>query len=91
MATLEKLQEQKRALEEKLNAGDLSVEPALARIDAAIIGRTKKIQHSQRRLAAAKNAVDAGVPEKEAKKPKSASDLKKIADSRARRVLNRFK
>jgi len=29
MATLEKLQEQKRELEERLSAGDLSVEPAL--------------------------------------------------------------
>ena len=91
MATLAKLKEQKRELEEKLNSGDLSVEPALARIDAAIIGRTKKIQHSQRRLAAAKDAVEAGVSEKEARKPKSKSDLKKMAESRRRRVLNHFK
>ena len=91
MATLEKLQEQKRELEEKLDAGDLSVERALARIDAAIMARTQKIQHSQKRLGAAKNAVSAGVAPEDARKPKSTADMKKSARIRAARALNRFK
>jgi len=90
MATLEKLQEQRHELLEKLNAGDLSVEPALARIDRAIASRTQKIQHSRKRLVAAKNAVKAGVPREATKKPRSDSAAKKAARTRAKRPLNRF-
>ena len=90
MATLANLQEQKRELLEKLNAGDLSVESALARIDRAIVSRTQKIQHSRKRLAAVKNAVQAGVPLEETRKPKGESDVKKSAKIRTRRPLNRF-
>jgi len=90
VATLEKLREQKRELEEKLYAGDVSVEPALARIDRAIAARTRKIQYSQKRLGAAKDAVNAGMSPEEARTRKTKADLKKIAKSRARRPLNRF-
>jgi len=90
MATLEQLQERKCELEERLNAGDLSVEPALERIDKAIASRTRTIQHSQKRLAAVKEAVNRGVPVEVAKsvKPKSAAGKK--AAARARKPLNRF-
>jgi hypothetical protein len=90
MATLAKLQEQKRELLKKLYAGDLCAEPALARIDAAIAHRTQKIQLSQKRLAAVKNAVKVGVPLEETRKPKSQAQAKKSAKVRARRPLNRF-
>ena len=90
MATLAQLQEQRRELLEKLDAGDLSVEPALARIDRAISSRMQKIQHSRQRLDAVKNAVKAGVPLAETRKPESASKTKKISKVRAKRPLNRF-
>jgi hypothetical protein len=86
MATLANLQDQKRELEEKLSAGDLSVEPALQRIDRAIEARTRKIQHSRKRLAAAKNAVKAGVPAEETRPSK----VKKRARPQVRKPLNRF-
>lgn len=90
MATLEQLREKKRELEEKLEAGDLSVEPALERVDNAIASRTRTIQHSQKRLAAVKEAVNRGVSVEAAKsvKPKSAAGKK--AAARARKPLNRF-
>jgi hypothetical protein len=91
MATLAKLQDQRRELLEKLDAGDLSVEPALAQIDRAIASRTQKIQHSRKRLAAVKGAVKVGVPLEETRKPKRESDVKKSAKARARWPLNRFK
>jgi len=90
VATLARLQEQKRELEEKLDAGDLTAEAALARIDLAIAARTRKIQHSQKRLAAVKNAVKAGVPLEETRTSRSESELKKSAKTRAKRPLNRF-
>ena len=90
MATLEKLREQKQALEEKLYAGDLSVEPALERIDRAIAARTLKVQHSRRRVAAAKQAVAAGMSEDEARRLRSEGEVKKLAEARLRRPLNRF-
>lgn len=90
MATLARLEEQKRELEEKLNAGDLSVEPALARVDRAIMARKKTIQHSQKRLGAVKRAVEAGVPPDEARRLKNESDAKKLAKLRAKKPLNRF-
>ncbi len=90
MAALAKLQEQKRELEEKLCAGDLSVEPALERIDRAIVARTQKIQHSRKRLAAVKHAVKAGVPREETRPSKVSTNAKKIAKARVKRPLNRF-
>lgn len=90
MATLEQLQETKRELEEKLNAGDLSVEPALERIDNAIASRTRTVKYSQKRLAVVKDAVKKGMSVEAAKsvKPKSAAGKK--AAARARKPLNRF-
>ncbi len=90
MATLARLQEQKCELEEKLDAGDLTAEAALARVDLAIAARTRKIQHSQKRLAAVKNAVKAGVPIEKTRISRSETVLKKDAKTRAKRPLNRF-
>jgi hypothetical protein len=90
MATLEKLQEQKRGLEERLSTGDLSAEPALERIDNAIQARTMKIQHSQKRLTAVKTAVKAGVPVEETRPSKAAAAGKKAAKAQVKRPLNRF-
>lgn len=90
MATLEKLQEQKRELEERLSAGDLSAEPALERIDHAIAVRTLKVQYSQKRLAAVKEAVKAGVPLEETRPSKAAKTANKVAKARVKRPLNRF-
>ena len=90
MATLEKLQEQKRELEVKLCAGDLSAEPALERIDHAIAARTLKSQYSQTRLAAVKEAVKAGVPLEETRPSRAAATAKKVAKARVKRPLNRF-
>ena len=80
MATLAQLQEQKRELEEKLDAGDISAEAALARIDAAIRSRTKKVQHSQRRLAAVKSAVEKGMSVEQANsvKPKTTAQSRSL-------------
>lgn len=90
MATLEKLQEQKRELEERLGAGDLSAEPALERFDKAIAARTLKVQYSQKRLAAVKEAVKAGVPLEEIRPSKAAKTAKKVAKAKTKRPLNRF-
>ena len=90
MATLEKLQEQKRELEEKLNAGDLSVEAALERVDRAIAARTLKIQHSQKRLAAVKQAVAAGMDPGEARRARNKTTAAKLAEARKNRPLNKF-
>ena len=88
MTTLTDLEEQKRELEERLDAGDLSAQAALARVDRAIAARRLKIQHSRKRVAAAHSAVAAGMPTDEARRPK-----KRAAASRSdnkRRPLNRF-
>jgi hypothetical protein len=90
MATLESLQEQKAELEDRLAAGDLSAEAALERIDRTIAARTQKIQHSQKRLAAVKNAVKAGVPLEDVQRKKTPTSAAKIAKARAKRPLNRF-
>jgi hypothetical protein len=90
MATLEKLQEQKRELEAKLNAGDLSVEAALERVDRAIASRTLKIQHSQKRLAAVKQAVAAGMDPDEARRARNKAAAAKLAEARKNRPLNKF-
>jgi hypothetical protein len=90
MATLEQLQAQKAELEEKLNAGDLSAESALARIDNAIAARTRKIEHSQKRLAAVKNAVAKGMSVADAKAVKAKTVAQKKALAQAKKPLNRF-
>lgn len=87
MATLTELEEQKRMLEERLDDGDLSAQAALARIDRAIAARRQKIQHSRKRLAAARGAVAAGMPAEEARKPGAGSAAPKVAK---KRPLNRF-
>jgi hypothetical protein len=91
MATLQQLQMRKQELEEKLHAGDLSVEGTLAQLDRAISSRALKVQHSQQRLAAVKQAVAAGMDKDVArrvnKRPPAAD---KLAAARAKRLLNRF-
>jgi hypothetical protein len=90
MATLEHLREKKRELEEKLHAGDLSVEPALERVDNAIASRTRTVQHSQKRLAAVKQAVSKGMSVEEAKAVKPKSAARRKAEARANKPVNRF-
>ena len=90
MATLAQLEEQKRELEDKLDAGDVAAEAALKRIDAAIRSRTQKIQHSQKRLAAVKNAVSKGMSVQQAKAVKSKSAAQKKAALQTKKPINRF-
>jgi hypothetical protein len=90
MATLEKLKEQKRELEDRLADGDLSAEPALARIDRAIASRTLKVQHSRKRLDAVKHAVAAGMDPDDARRRNNKAIAKKLAEARKKRPLNRF-
>ncbi|MDP6436909.1 MAG: hypothetical protein QF790_06535 [Gammaproteobacteria bacterium] len=90
MATLEKLQEQKHELEARLAAGDLTAEAALERIDRAISARTQKIAHSQKRLAAVKNAVDKGVPLQDTK-PTRVAARAAASSTKKKQPLNRFK
>jgi hypothetical protein len=90
VATLESLLEKKRELEAKLDAGDPDAEAALQRLDRAIEGRTKKIQHCKKRLGVAQDAVDAGMSPEEARRPKTKADRKKVTKARARRPINRF-
>lgn len=68
MATLAELEERKRELEARLAAGDLTAEAALARLDGAISARSRQIQHSRKRLAVARDAVQAGMAPDEARK-----------------------
>ena len=89
MATLEKLQEQKLELEERLADGDLSAEPALERIDRAIAARTQKISYSQKRLAAVKDAVAKGVPVEDTKPAKIAKSTS-ASSAKKKQPLNRF-
>ena len=88
VATLAELEEQKRELEDRLEAGDLSVEAGLARIDRAISARRQTIQHSRKRLGAAHDAVAAGMSVDEARKPKKRVSSK--ATKKTARSLNRF-
>ena len=77
MATLAKLQEQKLELEERLADGDLSAEAALERIDKAIAARTQKINYSQKRLAAVKDAVAKGMAKEDTTPDKVKARAKK--------------
>jgi hypothetical protein len=88
MTTLADLEEQKRELEARLDAGDLSAQPALARIDRAIASRRLKIQHSRKRVAAAHSAVAAGMPADDARKPNKRAPASRSGNKR--RPLNRF-
>lgn len=88
MATLADLEEQKRELEAKLQDGDLSAEPVLARIDRAIVSRKQKIGHSRKRLDVARNAVAAGMSAAEARSVRPKARAKAKAATRG--PLNRF-
>ncbi len=90
MATLQELQLRKRALEDKLHAGDLSVEPSLELIDRAISARTLKVKHSRQRLDATKQAVAAGMDKDEARRIDTRAMAKKLAAIRAKVKVNRF-
>ena len=90
MATLAQLEEHKRELEDRLDAGDMSAEAALARVDAAIRARTQKVQHGRKRLAAVKNAVAKGLTVEQAKAVKPKSAARKKADQLAKKPINRF-
>jgi hypothetical protein len=91
MATLAKLQEQKQALEERLADGDLTAEAGLERIDRAIASRTQTIAHSQKRLAAVKDAVSKGVPKEATKPAKVAARARSNAQNKIKKgPLNRF-
>lgn len=88
MATTAQLEEQRAALLERLDGGDLSAEAALERIDRAIAARTQQVAHSQQRLAAVKTAVKAGVPLKKTTPKAVAAAAKKRA--KGKRTLNNF-
>lgn len=90
MATLRQLQMRKQELEEKLHAGDLTVEATLEQIDRAISSRTLKVQHSQQRLEAVKQAVGAGMDKDKARRINNKAAAKTLAELRAKRLLNRF-
>jgi hypothetical protein len=90
MATLDSLREKKHDLEARLDAGDLSVESDLSRIDAAIAARTRQIQHSQKRLHVVKQAVERGVSPQHAKQIKSKSVAAKRRDAKGNSPLNKF-
>jgi len=87
LATLADLEEKKRELEARLADGDLSVEPALDRLDRAISARTQQIQYSRKRLSVARNAVDAGMNPDEARKKTSGKVKRKKPASGP---INRF-
>lgn len=89
MATLKQLQTRRRELEDKLHAGDLSVQRALEIIDRAISGRTLKVQHSRQRLEAAKQAVAAGMDKDQARRINSKAMAKRLAAIRAKQKLER--
>jgi len=90
MATLDQLRERRRELEERLEAGDLSAEAALERVDRAIAARSLKVQHSRKRLDAVKQAVAAGMDPDEARRRDNRAIAAKIAKARKKRPLNRF-
>ena len=73
MPTVEQLKMRRQDLQEKLDAGDLSVQTALDQIDRAISARTLKVRQSQQRLEAVKAAVASGM---EIKTPRAASTTK---------------
>lgn len=88
MPTVAQLEEQREALQERLDAGDLSAEAALERIDRAIASRAQKVAYSQKRLAAVKTAVKAGVPLEKTQPKTVAAAVKKRAKGKG--SLNNF-
>lgn len=87
MATLADLEDKKRELQARLEAGDLSVEPALEQLDRSIVARKQQVEYSRRRLSAVRDAVDAGMdPEEARKKPSGRAKRKKPV----RGPINRF-
>ncbi|MDH4022502.1 MAG: hypothetical protein OEW88_06945 [Gammaproteobacteria bacterium] len=89
MATLQQLQMRRRELEDRLNAGDLSVQRALEIVDRAISGRTLRVQHSRQRLEAVKQAVAAGLDKDDARRVNSKVMAKKLAAIRAKKKSRR--
>jgi len=90
MPTLQQLQMRKQELEEKLHAGDMTVEVKLEQIDRAISSRTRKVQNSKLRLEAVKQAVAAGMDKDQARRVNNKAAAQKLAEMRAKRLLNRF-
>lgn len=89
MATLIELQTRRRELEAKLYEGDLTVEPALERVDRAIASRTLKVQHSRQRLEAVKEAVAAGVNKDDARRIKTKATAKRLVELRNKSLTTR--
>ena len=90
MATLDKLRERQRELEDRLADGDLSAEAELERIDRAIRARSLDVAYARKRHAAVKDAVQAGVPLADTRKRRTQADVDRLAKARAKRSLNRF-
>jgi hypothetical protein len=95
MPTVEQLKLRRQDLQDKLDAGDLSVQTALDQIDRAISARTLKVRQSQQRLEAVKAAVASGMDKDTARrinnKVRSKSAVAKaLYEARAKRLLNRF-
>jgi len=90
LATLDKLRERQRELEDRLADGDLSAEAELERIDRAIRARSLDVAYARKRHAAVKDAVQAGVPLADTRKRRTQADVDRLAKARAKRSLNRF-
>lgn len=95
MPTVEQLKQRKQELQEKLDAGDLSVEAALDQIDRAIASRTLQVQKSRERLAAVKAAVASGMDKDAARRLSTRRRSKEavskaLYEARMKRLLNRF-
>ena len=95
MPTVEQLKSRREELQEKLDAGDLSVQPVLEQLDRAIASRTSQVQKSRSRLAAVKAAVASGMDKDAARrinnKARSKEAVSKaLYEARAKRLLNRF-
>jgi len=90
LATLDKLRERQRELEDRLADGDLSAEAELERIDRAIRARSLDVAYARKRHAAVKDAVQAGVPLADTRKRRTQADVDRLAKARAKRPLNRF-
>ena len=88
MATLEELEEKKRELEERLYAGDASVEARLQQLDRAIAARSRQIEYSRKRLVAARDAVRAGMSPEEVRKKQGEAGRKK--KKQLLKPVNRF-
>ena len=95
MPTVEQLKLRRQELQEKLDAGDLTVQPVLEQLDRAIASRTSQVQKSRSRLAGVKAAVASGMDKDAARrinnKARSKEAVSKaLYEARAKRLLNRF-